>query len=364
MKPYKYIISGGGTGGHIYPAIAIANKIKAHDPAATIVFVGGIGKMEMKKVPQAGYPIHGLWIAGIQRKKIMANILFPFQLFVSFFQAFFLWVRYRPDLLIGTGGFASGPVLFVGSLLGSKTFLQEQNSFPGITNKLLSKRANGIAVAYPKMEKYFPKTHVHLTGNPVRETLLDVAKYRKEAYPLFGLDPKKKTLAVLGGSLGAREINRLIANHLELFNKMEMQLVWQCGEIYINDTKKYASEHVKVVPYIKAMESLYAVADVIISRAGAASISELCIVGKPVILIPSPNVAENHQFHNANALAERGAAILLEEYELENHFDGVFTSLIQSEKQQQNLAKNIQKLALPNATKDIVHQLNHLVNGG
>lgn len=360
MKPYKYIISGGGTGGHIYPAIAIANELAAQDPSAKIVFVGGRGKMEMEKVPQAGYRIHGLWIAGIQRKKIMANILFPLQLFVSFFQALFWWCYYRPDILIGTGGFASGPMLFVGNLMGSKTFLQEQNSFPGITNKLLSKKAQAVAVAYPEMKKYFPKTQVYLTGNPVRSTLLDVAKYRTKAYQHFDLNPKMKTIAVLGGSLGAREINRLIANHLDLFKKLEVQLLWQCGKLYFDGIQKHAAEGVKILPFIQKMERFYAVADIIISRAGATSISELCLVGKPVLLIPSPNVAENHQYHNANALAKKEAAIVLEETELTTHFEAVFSALVQSEEQQQKLAKNIQKFALPRATKDIVQHLKQI----
>lgn len=360
MRPYKYIISGGGTGGHIFPAIAIANEIKAQDPAATIVFIGGRGKMEMEKVPQAGYPIHGLWISGFQRKKIMANLLFPLQLLVSFFQALFWWGYYRPDILIGTGGFASGPMLFVGNMMGSKTFLQEQNSFPGITNKLLAKKAHAIAVAYPEMSKYFPKTKVYLTGNPVRLSLLDVASCRPDAYPYFDLDPKKKTIAVMGGSLGAREINRLIMSQLDLFAQLDVQLLWQCGKLYYDTLQKCAAAGVKILPFVQNMEYFYAVADILISRAGATSISELCVVGKPTLLIPSPNVAENHQFHNANALAKREAAIVLEEAELSTHFAPVFSALVASEEQQQTLSENIRKLALPKATKTIVHYLKQI----
>lgn len=360
MKTSKYILSGGGTGGHIYPAIAIANELKSLEPNATIVFVGAYGKMEMEKVPQAGYKIHGLWISGLQRKKLGINLLFPIKLFVSFFQALLLWLRYCPDVLIGTGGFASGPMLFVGKLMGSKTFLQEQNSFPGITNKLLARKANGIAVAYPKMEKYFSGLPIHLTGNPVRSSLLSITSNRQKAYTFFDLNPTKKTLVIIGGSLGAKRINALIAQHLPLFENHNLQLLWQCGQLYYNEMKTHASSHVKVHAFIREMADLYAVADIVISRAGAASISELCIVAKPSILIPSPNVAENHQYHNANALAERNAALLIEEKTLDSAFEDLFINLLEDESQQLQLSTNIKKLALPEATKTIVKHIQNL----
>lgn len=364
MKASKYILSGGGTGGHIYPAIAIANELKAQTPDAEIVFVGAYGKMEMEKVPQAGYKIHGLWISGLQRKKFWANVLFPIKLFVSFVQALILWLSYRPNVLIGTGGFASGPMLFVGKLMGSKTFLQEQNSFPGITNKLLARKADGIAVAYPNMEKYFSGLPIYLTGNPVRSTLLSIGDKREKAYAFFDLDPTKKTLVIVGGSLGAEQINRLIASHLPLFENQNLQLLWQCGQLYYDEMKLHASVQVKVHAFIREMAYLYAVSDLIISRAGAASISELCIVAKPSILIPSPNVAENHQYYNADALVQRNAALLIEEKSLNSTFEDVFIGLLEDENLQLQLQTNIKKLALPEATKTIVGHIQHLNQNG
>ncbi|MGB2086025.1 MAG: undecaprenyldiphospho-muramoylpentapeptide beta-N-acetylglucosaminyltransferase [Flavobacteriaceae bacterium] len=360
MKRSKYIISGGGTGGHIYPAIAIANALKKADPNALIVFVGARGKMEMEKVPQAGYKIHGLWISGIQRKQPWRNLLFPLKLIISCIQAFVIWWRYRPDILVGTGGFASGPMLFIGNLLGSKTFLQEQNSYAGLTNKLLSKKANGIAVAYDKMERYFPKDKIHFTGNPVRSSLLRVDQHKASAVEHFGLDPAKKTVVVLGGSLGAKTINELIASRLSYFQKYDLQLLWQTGRLYYTQYQSLQSKAVVIYPFIKEMEYLYSVANFIISRAGAASISELCVVGKPVILIPSPNVAENHQYHNARALEEKQAALVIEEKNIQADFDTQFSTLISSSSLQQNLVDNIKKLAQPNATKAIVTSIHSL----
>lgn len=357
MKTKRYIISGGGTGGHIYPAIAIANKIKEVEPNALVVFVGAMGKMEMEKVPQEGYKIHGLWITGIQRKQWWRNVWFPLQLWVSFLQASFLWLKYRPHVIVGTGGFASGPMLFVGNLLGSKTLIQEQNSYAGITNRLLGSKANVIAVSYAGMEKYFPKEKLVLTGNPVRENLLEVRANKKEALSFFKLNPSEKTVIVLGGSLGAQKVNEMIADHLPLFASLGYQLLWQCGKLYYDKYKDYASASVKVFPFVREMNHLYTAADVLISRAGAASISELCLVGKPVILIPSPNVAENHQFHNARSLELKDAALMIEEKDLNKVFKEVFTGLVASSEKQEILSKNIQKLAQPKATEEIVKHI-------
>jgi len=362
VKNKRYIISGGGTGGHIYPAIAIANKIKETESDAFIVFVGALGKMEMEKVPQAGYVIHGIWISGIQRTKLWKNLFFPFKLLVSFFQALVIWLRYRPQIMIGTGGFASGPMLFVGGLMGSKTFLQEQNSYPGITNKLLAKKAKGISVAYPNMERYFPKDKIHYTGNPVRESLLNVEALREKGLANFDLDPDKKTLVVLGGSLGARAINELVAKHVDMFLELDLQLVWQCGKMYHNEYVSYSSEKLKIHSFVKEMDCLYAAADVIISRAGASSISELAIVAKPLILIPSPNVAENHQHKNAQVLEERGAAILLSESEAMTTFPSVLKALLDSTEQQMSMTESLRKMALPTATKTIVKHIQELVS--
>ena len=363
MKPSKYIISGGGTGGHIYPAIAIADAIKARQPKAKIVFVGAYGKMEMEKVPEAGYPIHGIWISGLQRAKIWRNVLFPVKLVVSLVQALFLWLLYRPDVLIGTGGFASGPMLFIGRLLGSKTLIQEQNSYPGITNKLLSKNTNAIAVAYGGMERYFPAHKIHFTGNPVRQNLFDENIKKNSALNHFGLVAHKKTLVIIGGSLGAQKINELVASKLSFFETQGIQLLWQCGRLYYERYKHLSSDNVKIHAFISEMHLLYVVADIIISRAGASTISELSLVGKPTLFIPSPNVAENHQFHNANAMVKEDAAVLVEEKNLSNAFEASFTALLTDEKHQKRLGENMRKLSKPNATAAILACIENLNQG-
>ena len=360
MKPSKYIISGGGTGGHIYPAIAIADELKAQDPSAQIVFVGASGKMEMEKVPQAGYNIHGIWISGFQRKQLWRNILFPLKLGISLLQSLLIWVRYRPDVLIGTGGFASGPMLFMGNLMGSKTLLQEQNSYPGITNKLLTKKANAIAVAYPGMERFFPKEKISYTGNPLRSFLLQIEGLKDQALKHFGLSGNRKQLVILGGSLGAQRINELVATQLDLFNSLDLDVIWQCGKLYYDRYQQLATDRIKIYPFIKEMNLLYSIADIIISRAGAASVSELCLVGKITLLIPSPNVAENHQFHNANALVRQNAAILIEEKDLDQSFETVFRAVVESPKKQLELKKNIRLMAKPEATKEIIKMINNL----
>lgn len=360
MKPSKYIISGGGTGGHIYPAIAIADELKAQDPTAQIVFVGAYGKMEMEKVPQAGYKIHGVWISGLQRKQLWRNILFPLKLAISLLQSLFIWLKYRPDILIGTGGFASGPMLFIGNLMGSKTLLQEQNSYPGITNKLLAKKANAIAVAYPGMERFFPKEKITYTGNPLRSSLLQMEGLKDQALKHFGLSGKRKQLVILGGSLGAQRINALVASQLEFFNALDLEVIWQCGKLYYDRYQNLGTGRIKIYPFIKEMNLLYSVADIIISRAGAASVSELCLVGKITFLIPSPNVAENHQFHNANALVAKNAAILIEEKDLDSSFQTLFKAVVEAPKKQLELKKNIRLMAKPEATKEIVKMINSL----
>ena len=360
MKPSKYIISGGGTGGHIYPAIAIADELKAQNPTAQIVFVGASGKMEMEKVPQAGYNIYGIWISGLQRKQLWRNIFFPLKLGISLLQSLLIWVRYRPDVLIGTGGFASGPMLFMGNLMGSKTLLQEQNSYPGITNKLLAKKANAIAVAYPGMERFFPKEKISYIGNPLRSSLLQIEGLKDQALKHFGLSGNRKQLVILGGSLGAQRINELVATQLELFNALDLDVIWQCGKLYFDRYQHLATDRIKIYPFIKEMNLLYSVADIIISRAGAASVSELCLVGKTTLLIPSPNVAENHQFHNANALVRQNAAILIEEKDLDQSFETVFRAVVESPKKQLELEKNIRLMAKPEATKEIIKMINNL----
>ncbi|MFD0993456.1 undecaprenyldiphospho-muramoylpentapeptide beta-N-acetylglucosaminyltransferase [Tenacibaculum geojense] len=355
------IISGGGTGGHIYPAIAIANEVKLRYPDANILFVGAKDKMEMEKVPQAGYDIKGLWISGIQRKLTFSNLIFPFKLLSSIVKAYSIISKFKPDVAVGTGGFASGPTLYVSNLKGIPTLLQEQNSYPGITNKLLAKKAKSICVAYDNLERFFPVNKIIKTGNPVRQDLLFLHSKTEEAKTFFSLNNKKKTLLVLGGSLGARRINQLIEEHLELFKKQNIQLIWQCGKLYFEDYKKYNElEDVQIFPFIQRMDLAYASSDFIISRAGASSVSELCIVGKPTIFIPSPNVAEDHQTKNAKSIVDKHAALMVKESELES-FSIVFESLLKDKGKQENLSENISELALPNATNNIVNEIEKLI---
>ena len=351
----RFIISGGGTGGHIFPAIAIADELKRRLPDAEILFVGAKDRMEMQKVPQAGYPIEGLWISGLQRKLSWQNLLFPLKFISSLLKSRSIIKRFKPDAVIGTGGFASGAVVKVAGQMGIPTFIQEQNSYAGITNKMLAKNAHKICVAYDAMEQFFPKEKIVKTGNPIRDGLLNIAEYRSEGLSYFHLDSQRKTLLVLGGSLGARRINQLIEQQLPLFEQLGVQVLWQCGKLYYEEYKKYNSEQVRVLAFIDRMELAYAAADVIISRAGASSVSELCVVGKPVIFIPSPNVAEDHQTKNARAIADKQAAILLRESELNEQFANTFSKLIADEAQQEALSTHIKDLAQPNATKDIVN---------
>jgi len=356
------LISGGGTGGHIYPAIAIANEIKVRYPNAKFLFVGAKDKMEMEKVPQAGYEIKGLWISGIQRKLTIDNLAFPFKLMHSLWNAFKIIRNFKPDIAIGTGGFASGPTLIMAGIKGVPTLIQEQNSYPGITNKLLSKRAKNICVAYDYLERFFPLNKIIKTGNPVRQDLLSIHSKREDGKTFFKLEKTKKTILVLGGSLGARKINQLVEGNLDFFKNQEIQVIWQCGKFYFDEYKKYNTlEHIQVHQFINRMDFAYAVSDIIISRAGASSVSELCIVGKPVIFIPSPNVAEDHQTKNAKSIVDKHAAILIKETELES-FSVVLESLIKDIGKQQSLSENIKELALPSATKDIVDVVEKLLD--
>ena len=362
MKPYKVILSGGGTGGHIYPAIAIANEFKLRFPMTEFLFVGASDKMEMQKVPQAGYPIIGLWISGFKRGLTFRNLLFPFKLVFSLLKSVQIVSSFKPDVVIGTGGFASGPVLQVASMRGVPTLIQEQNSFPGITNKLLSKRVNKVCVAYDGLDRFFPKNKIIISGNPVRQDLLNLNQKTKEASTFFNLESDKKTLLVLGGSLGSRRINQLIESKLNFFNSLGIQVVWQCGKLYSEDYNNHDFRNlVQVHTFINRMDLAYAAADFVISRAGASSVSELCIVGKPVIFIPSPNVSEDHQTKNANAIAQNRAAMLIAEKDLDSFFETKFSKLLSSESQQELLSKNIRKLALKGATKLIVDEIEKLL---
>ncbi|PRZ25147.1 undecaprenyldiphospho-muramoylpentapeptide beta-N-acetylglucosaminyltransferase [Flavobacterium granuli] len=361
MRQYKFILSGGGTGGHIYPAIAIANELKLRFPDAEFLFVGAKDKMEMQKVPQAGYPIKGLWIAGLQRKISLQNLMFPFKLADSLWKSRKIIKQFKPDVVIGTGGFASGPLLKMASLMNVPTVIQEQNSYPGITNKLLSEKASAICVAYENLDRFFPAEKMILTGNPVRQDLIDIEGKKAEAIEFFNLDANKKTLLVLGGSLGARRVNQLIEKELKNMLFQNIQIIWQCGKLYYEDYKKYNSDNVKVLAFIERMDFVYAAADVIISRAGASSVSELSIVGKPVIFIPSPNVAEDHQTKNAKAIVDKKGAILLKEADLDSQFSLVFEALLKDQGKQKQLSENIKELAMPEATKRIADEIVKLI---
>ena len=361
MKNPRFIISGGGTGGHIYPAVAIANELKSRFPEAEFLFVGAKDKMEMQKVPHAGYAIKGLWISGIQRKITFDNAMFPLKLASSMWNSFKIIKSFKPDVVIGTGGFASGAVLKAASMLNIPTVIQEQNSYPGITNKLLAKRANKICVAYENLERFFPKDKMILTGNPVRQDLINEAS-KSEAIAYFKLDANKKTLLVLGGSLGAKRINQLIAKEIDFLLDLGLQIVWQCGKLYFDEYNHFnEKKNVHVLAFIDKMDLAYAASDFIISRSGASSVSELCIVGKPTIFIPSPNVAEDHQTKNALAIVEKKGAIMLKENELEDQFKTVFADLVSNDEKQVKLSKKIHKLALPNATKEIVKEIEKLL---
>ena len=361
MKPYKFIISGGGTGGHIYPAVAIAHELKSRYPDAEFLFVGANDRMEMDKVPQSGYAIKGLWISGLQRSLSLKNLIFPLKLILSLWESKKIIKSFQPDVAIGTGGYASAPLLKVASNKGIPCLIQEQNSYAGITNKWLSAKVKKICVAYDGMEHYFPSEKIRLTGNPVRQDLLDISKKRKESLSFFKLDSQKKTLLVLGGSLGARRINALINSSLDFFSKLNLQIIWQCGSYYFESYKEKGNVNVQVHAFLNRMDLAYAASDFIISRAGALSVSELCLVGKPVVFIPSPNVSEDHQIKNAKSISSKEAAILIAEKDLEIQFEDEFYKLFSSEENQLQLSKNCKALGKPNATKEIVEEIEKLL---
>jgi UDP-N-acetylglucosamine--N-acetylmuramyl-(pentapeptide) pyrophosphoryl-undecaprenol N-acetylglucosamine transferase len=364
-NPYKFIISGGGTGGHVYPAIAIANELKLRYPNAEFLFVGASDRMEMEKVPQAGYKIEGLWISGLQRSLSVKNLMFPFKLTSSLLKSRSIIKKFKPNVAIGTGGYASAPLLKVASGNNIPCLIQEQNSHAGITNKWLSKTVDKICTAYDSMNRFFPAEKIVLTGNPVRQDLLEIRSKRVEGQQFFKLNSELKTILVLGGSLGARKINQLVASTLDYFKDENIQVIWQCGTLY---EEKYAAtpftvkaNTVQVHAFLNRMDFAYAAADVIVSRAGALSVSELCLVGKPVIFIPSPNVSEDHQTKNALSISEKNAAILLKENEADDKFQSTISGLLKDKNLQQKLSENIKKLAKPNAARDIVYEIEKLL---
>lgn len=361
----RFIVSGGGTGGHIFPAIAIAKAIQVSNPTAEILFVGAHGRMEMEKVPAAGFKIIGLPIAGLQRKSIWKNIMFIPKLLVSLSKCRSIIKAFKPDVVIGVGGYASGPLLYKAQQMGIPTLIQEQNSYAGVTNKLLAKKAKAICVAYDNMEKFFPKDKIVMTGNPVRKDLQNVPVNDPEAIHHFNLNPELKTLLVIGGSLGARTINESIAQNLDMLIRKKIQVIWQTGKSYydeaLSEISQYNNPNVHVLPFINRMDLAYSVADVIISRAGAGTISELAIVGKPVILVPSPNVAEDHQTKNANAFVDKGAAIMVKDMEAREKLVPELIKLLESDDQQVKMRINLKKLAMPNSDEMICNQVFKLI---
>ncbi|HSN50346.1 MAG TPA: undecaprenyldiphospho-muramoylpentapeptide beta-N-acetylglucosaminyltransferase [Bacteroidales bacterium] len=356
----RVIISGGGTGGHIFPAIAIANAIKYAEPAAEILFIGAEGRMEMERVPAAGYQIEGLRISGLQRRLTLKNFIVPYRVITSLMKAERIIRRFNPDVVIGVGGYASGPTLRMAMLKKIPTLIQEQNSYPGLTNKILGPNADKICVAYDGMEHFFPKNKLILTGNPVRQNIVRRHGQLNEALLHFGLEHDKKTILVTGGSLGSGTINRSIRNYLVNKGKADIQIIWQTGSYYYpeihSDEELNQLEHVKILPFIDRMDLAYSAADVIISRAGAIAISELCLVGKPIILIPSPNVTEDHQTKNARALVIKNAALMLKDSEAVERLPVILEDLLKDESRQADLSENILSLAIGNAAERIAHE--------
>lgn len=361
----KVIISGGGTGGHIFPAIAIANALKKINPQTDILFVGAKGRMEMEKVPSAGYKIIGLDISGIQRRISLQNILLPFKIIESVIKARMIVKSFNPDVAIGVGGYASGPLLFAATMMNIPSLIQEQNSFAGITNKLLSKRVQRICVAYDGMEKYFPADKIIMTGNPIRENMVNLSNKKEEALKFFNLSGEKKTILVIGGSLGARTINQSIAKGLNLYEENNIQLIWQTGKSFISSAKSLIkpmnAKGISCFDFIQRMDLAYAAADVVISRAGASSVSELTIVGKPSILVPSPNVAEDHQTKNAMSLVNKEAAILVRDGDALDNLVQVSLDLISDLELQAKLKLNIEKLAIKDSAMLIADEVYKIV---
>lgn len=363
MAEIKVIISGGGTGGHIFPAIAIANSIKKKRPDAKILFVGAEGRMEMEKVPEAGYKIIGLPIMGIQRRLTLKNLKFPFKLLKSLLKARSIIKRFKPQVAVGVGGYASGPILRAANRAGIPTLLQEQNSYAGLTNKILGKKADRICVAYEGMDQFFPSDKVLLTGNPVRSEVIKLEGKRERAYEFFQLDPSKKTLLIVGGSLGAWSINEGVKAALDQWEKEGIQLIWQCGKLYHHKALEAAEgkPNVKVYDFIKRMDLAYAVADLVVSRAGALAVSELCLVKKPTIFVPLPSAAEDHQTKNARSLTGRNAAFLVKDNEVRAKLGDEVSRLIHAEEELARTVANIKPLGYADAADIIADEVLKLI---
>lgn len=364
-QPYRLIISGGGTGGHIFPALAIANTFKERHPDAEILFVGAEGRMEMTRVPEAGYKIIGLWISGLQRKLTWSNLSFPIKLIASYFKARKIINEFKPQVVIGTGGYASGPIMLVATKNKIPALIQEQNSYAGLTNKRLGNKVQRVCVAYQGMEKYFPKGKLIFTGNPVRKDIIDLEVKREKALLQFAFDANEKTLLILGGSLGARTINESVLSHIDKLIDARVQVIWQTGKMYYESVKAQVSNKdlrkIRIHDFLKQMDLAYAASDVVISRAGALAISELCLAKRPSILVPSPNVAEDHQTKNAMSLVNEQAALMIKDTDAGAQLIDTALKLLFDELQCQKLAANIAMLGKPNATEQIVNEIEKLI---
>ena len=360
MSSYKFIISGGGTGGHIFPAIAIADGLKEAHPGASILFVGAKGKMEMEKVPAAGYNIKGLWISGLSRKWSLNLLLFPLKLLYSLIQSFFILAGFKPNLVVGTGGYASASLLKMAQLMGVPTLVQEQNSYAGVTNKWLAKKAAVICVAYPGMGAFFPEKAIRLTGNPIRSDITAALPDREAALSYFGLDASKPTLLILGGSLGAKKINEFVSDSLPFFKQQGFQIIWQCGGLYYKQYSIHESEEVRVFDFIAKMPMAYAAASMALSRSGAGAVSELMVVGVPTVFVPSPNVAEDHQTKNALSVTKIKAGYMVKEQDLYTAFKSVFKEVSQSEIQS-DIKEAMKQIAKPKATASIIAEINQII---
>lgn len=359
MGAIKVMIAGGGTGGHVYPAIAIADELKERFPEAEILFVGAKGRMEMEKVPKAGYPIRGLWISGIQRRLTWSNLLFPIKLLWSYMRAWGLITSFKPHLAIGVGGYASGPLLHVATLKGVPSLIQEQNSYAGITNRLLGKRVDRVCVAFEGMERWFPKDRISLTGNPVRKDLVDLEGKREEGKVHFQLSGDRPVLLVLGGSLGAKAINESLLDHAGRFEEEGLEVLWQTGKRYLEEVQGALGEQHSFIhahPFIERMDLAYAVADIVVARAGAITVSEIAMAGKPAVFIPSPNVAEDHQTKNAQALVDKNAALLVRDDRAREELGDRVLQLLKDTGEREQLAKNMKEAGVGNAAGKIVDE--------
>ena len=371
-KPKKIILCGGGTGGHIFPMIAIAEEFKKVNSENKILFVGSNDRMEMKIIPKYDFPIYGLWISGIKRSSLILNILFlgipfilknitlPFKILFSVIKSIYILIKFRPDFVIGFGGYSSGPFLLTSHFLNFKTAIQEQNSYPGLTNKMLSKKVKYIFTAYDKINNFFSTNTVFNFGNPIRNLKI---KSNENAHKYFGLDSSKKTILVLGGSLGAKNINEGVLNNISLIRESSYQVIWQTGKFYYKNilSKKIKDKKIIIKDFINRMDLAYSVSDIIISRAGAIAISELCVISKPLILVPSPNVVDDHQTKNAKAISEKGGCVLIKDSDAKNTMLKTAFDLFENKSKMDSMKKSLSKLSSPNATQKIVNKIYEII---